>query len=76
MKVWRIILAVAGIALLGFGVFRLLSEIPTHNLVILTVWLAAALVIQDAILAPSWSVWAGCSDGTSPIAGGAICRPP
>jgi hypothetical protein len=53
VKVWRIILAVAGIALLGFGVFRLLSEIPTHNLVILTVWLAAALVIQDAILAPS-----------------------
>lgn len=53
MKVWRIILAAAGIALCAFGVFRLLSEIPTYSLLILGVWLAAALVIQDAILAPS-----------------------
>lgn len=53
MKAWRIILAVAGIALLGFGVFRLLSEIPTHSLLVLAVWLAAALVIHDAILEPS-----------------------
>ena len=53
MKAWRIILAVAGIALRAFGVFRLLSEIPTHSLLILGVWLVAALVIQDAILAPS-----------------------
>lgn len=53
MKAWRIILAVAGIALLAFGVFRLLSEIPTHSLLILAVWLAAALVLHDAVLAPS-----------------------
>ena len=53
MKAWRIILAVAGLALLAFGVFRLLSEIPTHNLLILAVWLAAALVLHDVILAPS-----------------------
>ena len=53
MKAWRIILAVAGIALGAFGVFRLVSEIPTYSLLILGVWLAAALVIQDAILAPS-----------------------
>jgi hypothetical protein len=53
MKAWRIILAVAGIALGAFGVFRLVSEIPTDSLLILGVWLAAALVIQDAILAPS-----------------------
>lgn len=53
MKAWRIILAVAGIALLGFGVFRLLSEIPTHSLLILAVWLVAALVLHDALLAPS-----------------------
>jgi hypothetical protein len=53
MRVWRIILAVAGIALGAFGVFRLVSEIPTYSLLILGVWLAAALVIQDAILAPS-----------------------
>ncbi|HKX14255.1 MAG TPA: hypothetical protein VJN19_03605 [Propionibacteriaceae bacterium] len=53
MKAWRIILAVAGVALLAFGVFRLLSEIPTHSLLILAVWLAAALVLHDVILAPS-----------------------
>ena len=53
MKAWRIILAVAGIALLAFGVFRLLSEIPTHSLVILAVWLLAALIIHDALLEPS-----------------------
>jgi hypothetical protein len=53
MKAWRIILAAAGIALGAFGVFRLVSEIPTYSLLILAVWLAAALVIQDAILAPS-----------------------
>ena len=53
MKPWRIILAVVGIALGAFGVFRLVSEIPTYSLLVLGVWLAAALVIQDAILAPS-----------------------
>jgi hypothetical protein len=53
MKAWRIILAVAGIALAAFGVFRLVTEMPTYSLLILGVWLAAALVIQDAILAPS-----------------------
>jgi hypothetical protein len=53
VKAWRIILAAAGIALGAFGVFRLVSEIPTYSLLILGVWLAAALVIHDAILAPS-----------------------
>lgn len=53
MKAWRIILAVAGIALGAFGVFRLLSEIPTHSLLVLAVWLITALVIHDALLAPS-----------------------
>lgn len=53
MKAWRIILPVAGIALGAFGIFRLVSEIPTHSLLILLLWLAAALVLHDAILAPS-----------------------
>ncbi len=53
MKAWRIILAAAGIGLGAYGVFRLVSELPTYSLLILGVWLAAALVIQDAILAPS-----------------------
>jgi hypothetical protein len=53
VKAWRIILTVAGIGLGAFGVFRLLSEIPTHSLLVLAVWLIAALVIHDALLAPS-----------------------
>jgi hypothetical protein len=53
MKAWRILLAIAGIGLAAYGLFRLLSEIPTHSLLVLAVWLIAALVIHDAILAPS-----------------------
>jgi hypothetical protein len=53
VKAWRIALATAGIALAMFGIFRLLSELPMHSLLILGVWLAAALVLHDAILAPS-----------------------
>ena len=37
MKAWRIILAAAGIALGAFGVFRLLTELPTYSLLILGV---------------------------------------
>ena len=53
MKAWRIVLAVAGIALGAFGVFRLVTEIAPHSLLILAVWLVAALIIHDALLAPS-----------------------
>jgi hypothetical protein len=53
LKAWRIVLAVAGIALGAFGVFRLVTEIPPHSLLILAVWLVAALIIHDALLAPS-----------------------
>ena len=53
MKVWRITLAIGGIAIGGFGVFRMATEIPLHNLLILTVWLIAALIIHDAAVEPS-----------------------
>jgi hypothetical protein len=53
VKAWRILLAVAGIALGAFGVFRLVTEIAPHSLLILAVWLVAALIIHDALLAPS-----------------------
>lgn len=53
MKAWRIMLAAAGVGLGAFGVFRLVSQLPTYSLLILGVWLLAALVIHDAILAPS-----------------------
>lgn len=50
---WRIILAVAGIALGLFGVGRLLTQIPGPSLVGLGIWLLAALVIHDGIASPS-----------------------
>jgi hypothetical protein len=53
MKAWRIILAIGGIALGAFGIFRLATEIPLHNLLILAVWLVAALIIHDAVMEPS-----------------------
>jgi hypothetical protein len=53
MKAWRIILAIAGVALGAFGVFRLLTELSPDSLLILAAWLVTALIIHDAILAPS-----------------------
>ena len=53
MKEWRILLAVAGVALAAFGVFRLLTQVPPSHLLILALWLIAALIIHDALLAPS-----------------------
>jgi hypothetical protein len=53
VKAWRIILAITGIALGAFGVFRLVSETPVRSVLILALWLIAALVLHDAILAPS-----------------------
>jgi hypothetical protein len=53
VKAWRIILAVAGILLLLFGVFRLVTEIPTRSVLLLVVWLIAALVIHDGVLSPA-----------------------
>jgi hypothetical protein len=52
VKAWRIILALAGILLLLFGVFRLVTEIPTRSVLLLAVWLLAALIIHDGVLSP------------------------
>ena len=49
---WRIVLAIAGIALGLFGVGRLVTQIPGPSLVGLGVWLLAALVIHDGIASP------------------------
>lgn len=46
-------LAVAGVALAAFGVLRLVTEVPPSRLLILGLWLIAALIIHDALLSPS-----------------------
>jgi len=53
VKAWRIILATAGLLLGAFGVFRLLTEIPTGSLIRLGIWLLAALIIHDAVISPT-----------------------
>jgi hypothetical protein len=53
MKAWRIGLATAGLLLALFGVFRLLTEIPVRSLILLGIWLLAALIVHDAVVAPA-----------------------
>jgi hypothetical protein len=53
VKAWRLILALAGLLLLAFGVFRLLTEIPTGSLIKLGIWLLAALIIHDLLISPA-----------------------
>jgi hypothetical protein len=52
MRSWRLILAVTGTLLGGYGVGRLLTEIPSHDLTLLAGWLIGALIIHDGILSP------------------------
>jgi hypothetical protein len=48
----RIALAVAGLLLGFYGVFRLVTEVPHPKLLVLGFWLVGALVIHDGILSP------------------------
>jgi hypothetical protein len=52
MRTWRLAFAIAGVALLGFGIFRLVTQIPFGNLAMLALWLFAAVVIHDGLLSP------------------------
>jgi hypothetical protein len=52
MRLWRIFLAIAGIALLIFGASRLFTKVPLTMLVWVAVWLVAAVIIHDGILSP------------------------
>ena len=52
MRKYRIALGVAGGLLLTFGLFRLVTELDTGDLFVLGVWLAAAVVLHDGLVAP------------------------
>lgn len=52
MKAWRIAFAASGILLGLFGVFRLVTEVPIGNLLILAGWMIGAVIIHDGILSP------------------------
>lgn len=48
----RIALATAGGLLLGFGAVRLLTDVPVSDLVALGLWLVAAVLMHDLVVAP------------------------
>ncbi|WP_375499096.1 hypothetical protein [uncultured Jatrophihabitans sp.] len=48
----RIALGALGVAFGLFGVFRLLTQLDTADLVQLAIWLVAALVLHDGVLSP------------------------
>lgn len=52
MRPWRISLGVAGILLVLFGAMRLLTEVPVDMLVVLAIWMIAAIAIHDGIVSP------------------------
>jgi hypothetical protein len=49
----RLVIGAAGVLLGLYGVFRLVTEIPNANLTVLALWLLAALVIHDGVVAPA-----------------------
>ena len=52
MRPYRIALGVAGGLLLAFGIFRLVTELDTSDLVALVLWLAVAVGLHDFVIAP------------------------
>ncbi len=52
MLQWRIGLTISGILLGVYGAGRLLTEIPTHSLMLLAAWLIGAVIIHDGIVSP------------------------
>jgi hypothetical protein len=53
MRVWRIVLGVVGIGIGTYGISQLLTQIPRQTLVLLALWLIAALIIHDGLLSPA-----------------------
>lgn len=49
----RIALATAGLLLGFYGVFRIVTQVPHHKLLVLAFWLIGALIIHDGILSPA-----------------------
>lgn len=52
MTVTRVVTALAGVGLLLYGVFRLLTEVEFGQLLGLAGWLVAAVVVHDGLVAP------------------------
>lgn len=48
----RIAIGTVGVLLGLFGVFRLLTQVAVSDLIVLFVWLAAAVILHDGVIAP------------------------
>ena len=53
MRASRIMLGVAGVLLLAFGAFRLVTKLEFGNLVALALWMVVAVVLHDFVVAPA-----------------------
>ena len=53
MRVWRIVLGVVGIGTGTYGISQLLTQIPRQTLMLLALWLIAALIIHLGLLSPA-----------------------
>jgi hypothetical protein len=52
MRAWRLAFATPGIGLLGFGFYRLVTEVSFAHLAVLVAWLIGAVLIHDGVLSP------------------------
>ena len=52
MRWWRLVLATAGILVGLYGVRQLWLHVPTQTLILVAVWLIAAVIIHDGVLSP------------------------
>jgi hypothetical protein len=52
MRRWRIALGTTGVLLALFGVFRLVTQVPLGDVLVLGLWLIGAVVIHDGVLSP------------------------
>ncbi|WP_353807154.1 hypothetical protein [Agromyces sp. SYSU T00194] len=59
MRAWRVALVVAGVGAAGYGAFLLFTEQRLDQVLAVVIWLAGAIVLHDAIIAPATAVVGG-----------------
>ncbi len=52
MRRWRIALGAAGLLLVGYGVFRIVTQVPIGSVLLLAGWLVGVVAIHDGLLSP------------------------
>lgn len=52
VRIWRTVLGVSGVALLGYGILGLPTQLGPPQLLGLLVWLAVAVLLHDGVIVP------------------------